>query len=222
MNRRLVIVGDTAFAEIAREYFTHDSEYEVVAFSVEREYLRTGELQGLPVVPFEELHDHFAPAEHDVYVAATYTQLNRLRARLADRAVDVGYGLASYVSSRAFVWPSVRIGEHCFIFEDNTVQPFVTIGRNVVLWSGNHIGHHSAIGDNCFVSSHVVISGFVDVGANCFLGVNSTIANNVRIGEDSWLAPGVLVVEDAPPESFVKPVVSQRGSRSTLDHFGLR
>ena len=34
--RKIVIVGDGEFAEIACEYFTHDSPHEVVAFAVER------------------------------------------------------------------------------------------------------------------------------------------------------------------------------------------
>jgi len=217
--RKLVIVGNTAFAEIACEYFAHDSDYDVVGFSVEREYLKEDRLAGLPVVPFEELEASFAPSEHDVYVAATYTQLNRLRTRLADAAKARGYKLASYVSSRAFVWRNVELGEHCFVFEDNTVQPFVKLGRNVVLWSGNHIGHHSTIRDNTFVSSQVVISGFCDVGESSFLGVNATVANNVTIGRDVWLGPNTNVVKDVPDGTFVKPGVSEFGSKSTLEFF---
>ena len=219
MARRLVIVGNTAFAEIAHEYFTADSDYDVVAFSVEREYLKEDQLFGLPIVPFDELDNVFAPPEHDVYVAATYTQLNRLRTRLVDAAKARGYGLASYISSRAFVWRNVTLGEHCFVFEDNTVQPFVRMGRNVVLWSGNHIGHHSTIGDNTFVSSHVVVSGFCEIGESCFLGVNATVANNITIGRDVWLGPNTNVVKDVPDGTFVKPVASEFGSRSTLEFF---
>ncbi len=37
------------------------------------------------------------------------------------------------------------------LLEDNTIQPFVSIG-NVTLWSGNHIGHHSTIHDHYSVS----------------------------------------------------------------------
>lgn len=221
MSRKLVIVGDSAFAEIACQYFTHDSDYEVVAFSVEREFLRREHLLRLPVVPFEELEETHTPRDHDVYVATTYTQLNRLRTRLADEAKAKGFGLASYVSSKAFVWRNVELGEHCFVFEGNVVQPFVRIGRNVVLWSGNHIGHHSVIGDNCFVSSHVVVSGFVEVGENCFLGVNSTIVNNVRIGRDAWIGPAVVVTKDVDEAAFLKPAPSERGSMSTLDFFGI-
>jgi sugar O-acyltransferase (sialic acid O-acetyltransferase NeuD family) len=218
-TRKLIIVGDTAFAEIAYEYFTHDSDYEVVAFSVESEYLQRDTLFGLPIVPFETLEQTYAPAEHSVYAANVYTQLNRLRTRLCQEAKAKGYQLASYVSSRAFVWPNVEMGEHCFIFEDNTVQPFVKLGNNVVLWSGNHIGHHSTIGDNCFISSHVVISGFVDVGENCFLGVNSTIVNNVKIGRDCWLGPNVTIVRDTPEAVFFKPGKSETSSVSTLERF---
>jgi sugar O-acyltransferase (sialic acid O-acetyltransferase NeuD family) len=218
-HRKLIIVGDSAFAEIAYEYFTHDSEYEVVAFSVEREYLKRQRLFGLPVVPFETLEQTHAPSEHNVYAALVYTQLNRLRTRLSSQAKAKGYGLASYVSSKAFVWKNVQVGEHCFIFEDNTIQPFVKLGNNVVLWSGNHIGHHSTIKDNCFVSSQVVVSGYVEVGENCFLGVNSAIANNVRIGKNCWLGPSVTVVKDLPAATFLKPPANDVGNISTLEYF---
>lgn len=192
-NRKLIIVGDSAFAEIAREYFEVDTDYEVVAFSVELPHLKSHELQGLPVVPFEKLEHNYPPSEHDVFVAVTYTQLNRLRTRLASTAKDKGYTLASYISPKAFVWRNVEIGEHCFVFEDNTLQPFVKIQDNVVLWSGNHIGHHSTIRNNCFISSHVVISGFCDIADNSFLGVNCTLANNVSLGADNWIGPNVTI-----------------------------
>lgn len=218
-TRKLVIVGDSAFAEIAYEYFTHDSPYEVVAFSVEAEYLKKQRLFGLPVVPFETLEEAYSPREHEVYAANVYTQLNRLRTRLSQEAKAKGFKLASYISSRAFVWRNVELGEHCFIFEDNTVQPFVKVGNNVVMWSGNHIGHHSTIKDNCFISSHVVISGFVEVGENCFLGVNSTLVNNIKIGKDCWIGPDVTIVRDTEEAAFYKPPKSEPGRTSTLGYF---
>ncbi|MBI3607905.1 MAG: acetyltransferase [Nitrospirae bacterium] len=208
-GKKLIIVGDTAFAEVAFEYFTHDSPYTVVAFSVERDYLKKTELLGLPVVPFETLEQRFAPSEHAFFVASVYTQLNRLRTRLY-RAVKVkGFAPASYISSRAFVWRNCQIGEHCFIFEHNVVQPFVRIGDNVVIWSGNHIGHHSVINSHSFISSHVVISGFVEVGESCFLGVNATITNNVTIGPDCLIGAGGVVVKNIDADRIVKGTPSE-------------
>lgn len=220
-SNKLVIVGDSLFAEIAHEYFEHDSDYEVVAFSVEEAFRERDELRGLPVIPFESLQDELDPAAHSVYAAITYAQVNRLRQRLAAEAKAKGFALASYVSSSAFVWRNVELGEHVFIFEDNTIQPFVSIGSNCVLWSGNHIGHHSTVRDNVFIASHAVISGSVDVGENSFIGVNATIVNDISIGRDSWLGPHVVVTRSTEPETFWRPARSDRKDESTLELFGV-
>lgn len=183
-ERKLVIVGDGEFAEIAYEYFTHDSPYTVAAFAVERQYMQRDELFGLPVVAFEELTDRYPVGEHHAFVAITNTHLNRVRTRLYGAAKEMGYSIAKYVSSRAFVWHNVEIGENSFIFENNVLQYHVKVGNNCVLWSGNHVGHRTVIHDNVFITSHAVISGYCEIGENCFLGVNSTFADNVSVAKD--------------------------------------
>jgi sugar O-acyltransferase (sialic acid O-acetyltransferase NeuD family) len=220
-SERLVIVGDSLFAEIAFEYFTHDSTYEVVAFSAEEDFMTRDQLFDLPVVPFERLEESFPPAEHSVYCALTYTGINRLRTRLAQAAKAKGYSLASYVSSSAYVARSADLGEHVFVFEDNTIQPYVTIGDNVVLWSGNHIGHHSYIRENCFISSHVVVSGSCDIGPNTFLGVNSTLVNDISVGRDVWIGPSVVVTRDVADAAFMRPARSDLSEKTSFEALGL-
>ena len=218
--RNLIIIGDSAFAEVAYEYFTHDSPYQVVAFAVERQFLSKDSLFGLPVVPMDELQERYASADHAFYAALVYTQMNRLRTRLYQQVKAMGYAPASYISSRAFVWHNVEIGEHAFIFEDNTLQPFVVLGDNVVLWSGNHIGHHSRIKDNCFIASHVVVSGFCSIGANCFVGVNATFGNNLSVGDDCLIGAGALIARDIPDDSLVKGNLAT-GATGVRAKFGL-
>lgn len=221
-TKKLVLVGDSAFAEIAYEYFSADSDYEVVGFSVEREFHKVERKADLPVVPFEEVERYFDPARHYVFVAVTYTQFNRLRTRLAVEAKEKGYTLASYISSRAFVWRNAEVGEHCFIFEDNTLQPFVQIEDNVVLWSGNHVGHHSVIRENCFISSHVVISGFCDIGKNSFLGVNATVANNIVLGSDNWVGPNTVIIKNTENDALFKPRKAESATVSATRFFKIK
>jgi sugar O-acyltransferase (sialic acid O-acetyltransferase NeuD family) len=217
-EKKIVIIGDSAFAEVAYECFTHDSPYEVVGFSVESQYQNKDTLFGLPIVAFEQLESHFDPKNVAFYAALVYTKLNRLRTRLYEAAKKKGFRPASYVSSGAFIWRNVELGEHVFIFEDNTVQPFVKIHDNVVLWSGNHIGHHSVVRSNVFIASHVVVSGFCDIGTNSFIGVNAAIANNVTIAEDNWIGSGVTLWRNTEPDQFYKIEPVKASSTSAKAH----
>ena len=174
----------------------YDSEYELKAFSVEKDYLKKNELFGLPVVPFEDIETLYNPNEFEIFVAITFTQLNRVRSRLYREVKKKGFKVASYVSSHAFVWHNVKIGENCFIFENNVLQYNVEVGNNVVMWSGNHVGHRAKIGNNCFVTSHVVISGYCEIAENCFLGVNSTLSDFLNIGKDCIIGAGANIVRD--------------------------
>ncbi len=192
-NKQLVIIGAGELAKIAYEYFTYDSHYEVIGFSVEENYLNAKTLYDKPIVVFERITEYFSPEKCELFVAIPASQLNRLRTRLYLAAKALNYNFATYISSNAFVWRNAEIGENCFIFEDNTIQPFVKIGNNVILWSGNHIGHQTIIEDNCFLSSHVVVSGYCKIGNSSFLGVNATLNDRVEIPRDCIIASGALV-----------------------------
>jgi sugar O-acyltransferase (sialic acid O-acetyltransferase NeuD family) len=221
-GKKLLIVGDGEFAEIAFEYFTHDAGREVAGFAVERAYLKKSELFGLPVVALEDVESRFAPADHEAFVAITYTQLNRVRARLCGIAKAKGYTLTSYVSSKAFVWRNAVIGENCFIFEMNVVQYGARIGNNVVLWSGNHIGHQAVVGDHCFLSSHVVVSGYCHIGESCFLGVNSTLGDRVTVGRDTVIGAGAVVLKNVGDRQVMRGNPAVHAGIDSFRVFGVK
>lgn len=220
-KKKLIIFGDSAFAEIAYEYFTHDSAYEVVAFTVTTEFLKKSSLFGVPVVAFEGVEDLYRPEEYDMHIALVYNNLNRARMKFYCEAKEKGYTLANYISSRAFVWHNVALGDNCFVFEDNTIQPFVKIGSNNVFWSGNHIGHHSIIGSHNFISSHVVISGFCKIGDANFIGVNSTMGNNLSIGNDTLIGSAVHIVRQVKDGAFMKGAPTNIDENTTYQKFGI-
>lgn len=203
-NKKLIIIGDGEFAEIAYEYFTHDSQYEVVGFSVEKLFFKKKTLYELPIVPFEEIESYFSPIDHEIFTAITFPNLNRVRTRLYHASKEKGYICATYVSSKAFVWRNAIIGENCFIFENNIIQHHCNIGNNVVLWSGNSIAHRTSIGNNCFISCLVTVSGYCNIGENCFIGANSTFSDNVSIGKDCFIGAGCLIKSDIDNEKVVR------------------
>jgi sugar O-acyltransferase (sialic acid O-acetyltransferase NeuD family) len=187
-------------------YLDHDSDHQVVAFTVHRASApEEASLAGLPVVPFEEVVERYPPGEYAMFIAVGYRDVNRVRAHLCGEARALGYELVTYVCSKATHWGDTKIGDNCFIFEDNTIQPFVTIGDGVVLWSGNHIGHHASIGDYCFVTSHVVISGHTRIGAYSFLGVNSTFRDDISVGRSNVIGAGALIMKSTQDDEVYVP-----------------
>ncbi|MEM1247251.1 MAG: acetyltransferase [Acidobacteriota bacterium] len=211
----LVLFGNGDIARLADHYFTTDSEHRVVAFTVDDDYVESEEFLGRPLVPFSTVATRFPPQAHSLFVALSYAQMNHLREERCARATELGYELESYISSRCTYLTEESPGPNCFILEDNTVQPFVSIGANVTLWSGNHIGHDSVIEDHVFVSSQVVISGHCQIGRSCFLGVNSTVQHGVRLAERTLVGAAALVTKDTEEGAVLlgrRATVSSRSS----------
>lgn len=200
----LVIVGDGEFAEIAYEYFSHDSPYRVAAFAVERPFFTKDRHCGRPVVPFDELEARYPPSAFSAFVAVTYTQLNRVRARLFHAIKAKGYRPASYVSSRAFRWPNSVVGENCFIFEQVSLQHHVRVGDDVVVWAGSILCHRSTIGDHAFLSANVGVAGYAEIGESCFVGINAAIGDRVKIARDCIIGAGAVVTRDTEPGRVYK------------------
>jgi len=202
-SKKLVIFGTGEIGTLARFYFDTDSQYEVVGFSADDEFATSDKFEGLPLVPFSNLTKAFAPDKVDVYVGLSYKKLNQVRAEKYYAVKKLGYKLASYVCSRSVYWQDLSVGDNCFILENQTIQPRVKIGNNVMIWSGNHLGHGAQICDHCYISSHVVISGHVIVGESSFLGVNSTIKDFVKIGPETFVAMCACVTKDVEKGSVV-------------------
>ena len=192
---KVIIFGVGQIAEVAHFYLTNASEHEVVAFTVDKEVLKKLNCHELPVVAYEEMLEKYPPNEYKLFIPISYKKVNKLRAEKFEDAKSKGYKFISYISSKATYY-NTPIGENCFIFENNVIQPFTKIGDNCILWSGNHIGHHTTIEDHCFLASHVVISGNAHIGSFSFFGVNSTISDNVNIGKSNVIGAGAIIYKN--------------------------
>lgn len=193
---KIVIFGTTEMADLNHFYLTHDSPHEVVAFTVDRDYIEKDTLCGLPVVPFEEVELIYPPGECKMRVALWFSRTNKLRAEKYYQAKAKGYELINYISSKAITWPGLDVGDNCWIGDTVVIQPFAKIGNNVTIMTGTSIAHHSVIGDHCFVSGQVAVLGGGKVEPYCFLGGNSTIRNNVTVASGCVIGAGALILQN--------------------------
>jgi len=207
--KKVIIFGTSSFAQVVHFYLTHDSNFEIVGFTANEKIIDKKELFGLPIIPFENIESQFPPSEYSMFIAIGYSKINKVRADIYTQAKNKGYELVSYVNSKVTKWEEIDIGENCFILENVVIQPFVKIGNNVIIWSGNHIGHHSVIKDHCFITSHVVISGNVVIEPYCFLGVNSTIRDGIHIAKECVIGAGSLILDDTREKGVYKSQKAQ-------------
>jgi sugar O-acyltransferase (sialic acid O-acetyltransferase NeuD family) len=215
---RVIIFGLQDFAQLAHFYLEHDSDHEVAAFTVTEDYLPSERsFEGRPVMPFEVLEERYPPGEYTLFAPMSARGMNKRRETIYRQGKERGYRFISYISSRATIFPGTSIGENCFILEDNTIQPYTRIGANVILWSGNHIGHHSVIEDHVMFTSHVVLSGHCTVEPYCFLGVNATIRDGLRLGEGTLVAMGACVGRDTEPWSVYQGNPARKREVSSTD-----
>ena len=84
----------------------------------------------------------------------------------------------SGVSDKAYISPSAKIGENCYI------APFAYIGENV------------AIGDNCQIYPNAVVCDGVKTGNNCTLYPNATIYQGCVIGNNVTIHAGSVIGAD--------------------------
>jgi sugar O-acyltransferase (sialic acid O-acetyltransferase NeuD family) len=202
--KKLVIYGTGLIAEVAEFYFSLDLKCEIAAFTNASEFIKATQFKEKPLVPFEDLATSHPPDEYDIFIALGYAKTNQIRQLRYEEAKRMGYQCTTYISPRATYY-GTPVGENCLILENNVIQPFVSIGNNVFLWSGNHIGHHSSIRDHCFISSHVVVSGGCDIGENSFLGVNSTLRDNIKLGKFVVAGAGSVIMKDCAERTLVRP-----------------
>ena len=212
---RLVIFGAGDIARLAHHYFKNDSPHEVAGFVVDRAFRSGDEFLGLPFADAEDVTQRFPPGEYAMFVAISYVHMNAVRAEKYATMKAAGYQLLSYVSSRCSYLSATPPGDNCFILEDNTIQPFVTIGNNVTLWSGNHIGHDSTIEDHCFITSHVVVSGHVRVGTRSFIGVNATLRNSITIAPQTLIGAGAIIMKNTKERGVYMPERAKLFSKSS-------
>jgi sugar O-acyltransferase (sialic acid O-acetyltransferase NeuD family) len=209
MKKKLLIFGNGEIAELAYFYFSKFTNIKIEAFIVDKIFIKENLFCKKPVVPFEKINERFNINEYSFFVALGYQNINEIRKKKYLEIKKLGYNFETFISPNAIIL-SKSIGNNCFIFENNVIQPQVKIGDNVTLWSGNHIGHHSSIGDHSFISSHVVISGNVNIGQQTFVGVNSTIRDNINIGKKCIIGAGCKIFHDAPDLSVYREKASQK------------
>lgn len=199
--KKIVVFGTNDFAIQVSSYFKNDSDFEIVAYTVDAAFNKEKTFLDLPVVDFEDVQIIYPPEEYGMFVAVGYHKLNKTREKKFGEAKLKGYKLVSYVCSKNIVWSDLELGENCFVMEGNIIQMPARILDNVFIGIGNGIGHNALIEENCFIASNVMIGGFCIIGKNTFVGLGAIIRDKVTIGANNILGAGSIILKNTNDNS---------------------
>ena len=199
--KKLIIYGTGQVAEIVYKYFCLDSEFEVVAFTVNKRFNTNATFFDLEVINFEEVDEIYPPDEYFMFVAASYKDLNSIRELMYISAKKKGYKLASYISTKSNLIDNIKVGENTLILENQVIQPFSKIGNNVFIWGGCIIGHHTTINDHCWLTSGTSLGGNTIINKKTFFGLNSTVGHFIEIGKENFIGAKALITKNTLDKS---------------------
>lgn len=194
-SRKIIIYGGGQFATLMRHLFESDTAYLVVAYCLDRDFITSSEIEGVPVVPFEEVEEIYPPEEFEMFVAIGYSNM-RNRVLMYEKAKQKKYVLVNYVSSDSVISNTVVMGDNNTVFQGVQVEPFVRIGNNNIIWSSVNICHDTIIASHSFIAAKSTVGGFSKIGNNCFLGFNSTIVQNIEVADETLVGACALVISD--------------------------
>ena len=187
MTKPIIIFGNKDLAEMAKWYWQTNA----VGFTMDNP--ESDMFLYFPMYDFETITETCPPSEYDMFIPVID---NRVRAKLYNKAKNLGYRLPSYIHDDAKCWNRSAIGDNCFLQERNNIQFRTTIGNNVIMWAGNHIGHHGVVQDHCFITSYVCISGHCNIGSYSYIGVNSSIRDGGEIAEGTFISMDTSVTKN--------------------------
>lgn len=123
---------------------------------------------------------------------------NRLRLKLAQVALDLGYELVNAISPQAVVSPSVKMGTGIVAMAGAIINAEAEIGDLAIINTGATIDHDCKIGRAVHIAPQCGLAGCVEVGNGTFFGIGSRAIPGVTIGEWSVVGAGAVVIKDLP------------------------
>lgn len=198
--KKVIIYGAGAYGKL---FFYEADRYgaiEIVAFTVDSEYMRNERECGLTVVPFEEVEKIYPPSEYDMLVVCGYS-IMRNRKKMYEKAKNKGYTLINYISPRAMVENEIKMGENNIIMANTIVGFDGVMGNGNIIRQNVYLGHEFHMGNHSIISPGCTLGGGSNIEDLVFIGIGVTARSYVTYGAESLIGVGSNVVKDVEPYS---------------------
>lgn len=194
MKKKLIIFGIGPLAKMINFFFSRDSEYDIVAFTVDSEYIKEKTFLDKQVIEFDKIENQYSINNYEMFIAIGPSGMNKVREKKFKDAKKKGYKLASYISTKAIC--DSLTGENVFIGDMSVINPFVDLGNNILIWENSVINNNVSIEDHCYISPHSSIGTNSIIKQNSIIGTGAIIKTGINIAEKTLIGAGCYISQD--------------------------
>ncbi len=193
--KKNVIFGNNNIAKmLCQDLLRCGSDFKVVAFCVDDEYLTGDTFLGLPQLSFLSACSVYPPSDFNMISTVNTTTALRSRLDIFRRIKDAGYHMPNYVSPMADVSPEIEMGENNIIMAQAHVGLGGKMGDFNLIRQGAYIGHDFHLGDNNVFAPRSIGGGHLETGNNSYFGLGSIVIDNISIADDTFIGAGAVVI----------------------------
>jgi len=193
-KKKLIIYGNGHMAKMIYQFAK--CEFDVVAFTVDRVCINTNELCNLPLIPFDEIEQHYSPDQCDMLIAVGYVDMNCVREQKYIEGKSKKYRFVNYIHPSVVMHDSLVLGENNVILDHASIHPYTVIGNGNFISSNSNIGHGCIVGDNAWVNAGVSVAGETTIENNVFLGINSAVGHGLVVRNKTFVGACTQVNRD--------------------------
>ena len=185
-ENKIIIFGTGEFAQEIFLYLKKFSKFEVVAFTAHKEFIKDKMLFEKPIIPFEEIENHYSVHEASMLICVGFSKMNKKREKIFYEIKKKKYKLENFIHPSNYIWDEFEIGENCIINSKSLIE------------------HGVKIENNCHIATGGIINGDCYIKKETFIGSNSTVIQGKIVGPNSIIGSGKTLKKNLPSNSTYK------------------
>ena len=206
---KLLLIGAHEVAKEVKCFVEDYGLFEIVGYSVNRKYIKDNAIDGLPVIPLEELDNEIDRETTKVFMAISWGQrLNQVRKDIFNELKARGYSFANLIAPRAVIMTD-DIGEGNWFHDFSYIGHKTVIGDNNDFRPFSTIGHYTSVGSHNHFSK-CTVGGVAKLGDCNFVGMQAIVFNRVNIGNKNFIGAGTIVKKDLGDFTLIAAKESDR------------
>ena len=191
---KLLLIGAYTVAKEIKEFVEKYKLFDIIGYSVNQRFIKDETIDGLPVIPLEEIEHHISK-KTKLYMAISWGQrLNQVRKDIYNDLKSKGYSFANLISPLAVIMTD-DIGEGNLFYEFSYIGHGVKIGNNNEFRAFCTIGHYTTVGSHNHFSK-CTVGGKANIGDCNFVGMQAVLYNRISVGNKNFIGACSIVKKD--------------------------